>query len=457
MHSVSVPKVCIVGAGPAGYYTADSLLRLRPNIKIDFLERLPSPFGLVRSGVAPDHPEVKLVENRFSEISIDRRVRFFGNVEVGRELSVIDLQDLYHVVVFAVGSMEDTKLGIPGEELRGVHSARDFVEWYNCYPDRKEEIFQFSGDSAVVVGNGNVAVDVARILLRNPEDLYPTDINMETIKALRNSNIKNVHVIGRRGPVQSAFTTKELRELTKLSGIQVVIDGGQLQLTESCIKERDSNRVIKRKMQLLEEIQKEQQKPSIQQKVIHLHFLKSPVSFKSNGSELESVVLRHNKLVGPPGKQKAVPTEALQEIKTNLVFRSIGYRSVPIEGLPFNYEQGIIPNEMGHVIFPNSPNNCFFVSGWVKGGASGTIGSTLLDAEETAQTIHSFMGSKLDILKEKEDVENLFKKHQMSWVNWNDWKILDTMELQKGKELGRLRTKFSSIQGMIDALRTVKS
>uniref|UniRef100_A0A6B2L3V4 NADPH:adrenodoxin oxidoreductase, mitochondrial n=1 Tax=Arcella intermedia TaxID=1963864 RepID=A0A6B2L3V4_9EUKA len=429
------------------------MLRLRPHIAIDILERLPSPFGLVRYGVAPDHPEVKSVEKRFSEISKDKRVNFFGNIGVGRDISVAELQDYYHAIVFSTGSSEDSKLNIPGEDLEGVESARHFVEWYNSHPERKNTKFNLGGDSVVIVGNGNVAVDVARILVRNPEDLAPTDINEETVEALRNCNVRNVHIIGRRGPVQSAFTTRELRELTKLSGVKVVIADGELTLSESCVVERDSNRVLKRKMQLLEEIKKEQNKTDDAKKVVHLHFLKSPIQFKANhnNSQLGSVILRHNRLVGPPGQQKLVPTDTTEEIQTNLTFRSIGYRSTPIEGLPFNHKLGIIPNELGHVLFPNTPDHGFFVSGWAKRGATGTIGSTLLDASETAHTIHNLMDSKLDILKEKEDL-TFIQKHQLQYVNWREWEMLDAIELRKGKELGKARRKFANVPDMLAAL-----
>ena len=377
--------VAIVGSGPSGFFAAASLFKAADaddnfDIAVDMLEMLPTPWGLVRSGVAPDHPKIKSISKQFEQTSEDTRFRFFGNVAIGEHVSPADLAELYDAVIYAIGTQADRPLNIPGEELPGSVAAVDFVGWYNAHPHFEEITPDLSGARAVVVGNGNVALDVARILVTEPDELAQTDIADHALESLRPRGVEEVIVIGRRGPLQTAFTTLELRELAELENVDVVVDPADFEN----ISDDDAaavGKVCKQNIKVLKGYVGREPRPGHRR--IVFRFLTSPIEIVG-GERVEKIMLGTNELVSDDnGRVVAKDTGAREEVPVQLVVRSVGYRGVPTPGLPFDEKTGTIPNTAGRV--DGSRNE--YVVGWIKRGPSGVIGTNKKDSQETVDTL----------------------------------------------------------------------
>ena len=377
---MSESRVAVVGSGPAGFYTADYLLEA--GVQVDVLERLPTPWGLVRLGVAPDHPELKTASRVFEKTAAKEGFRFFGNVEVGKDVTHDELLRLYGAVVYTVGAQTDRRLGIPGEELPGSWAATEFVAWYNGHPDYQHLEFDLSSDRAVVIGNGNVAIDVARILARTEDELAPTDITERSTAAIVASSITDIVMLGRRGPAQAAFTPPELKELGELGGADVVVDAADLALdpaSESLLESAGAR--TKRNIDILRDFAARggNGKP----KQLELRFCVSPVQILGEGKVEAIQIVRNSLVMSDDGEIKAVPTREVDVIPCGLVLRSVGYRGVALPGVPFDERRGVIPNEQGRV----TGQARVYAAGWIKRGPSGVIGTNKKDAAETCERV----------------------------------------------------------------------
>ncbi|MFL5965010.1 MAG: FAD-dependent oxidoreductase, partial [Gaiellaceae bacterium] len=360
-------RVAIVGSGPAGFYAAGALLDAERGIEVDMIERLPTPWGLVRLGVAPDHPKLKTVSRAFERIAAKPGFRFLGNVEVGRDLTHDDLVGLYDAVVYAVGAQTDRRLGIPGEELPGSWSATEFVAWYNGHPDFQDVPFDLNVERAVVIGNGNVALDVARMLALTPDELAPTDTTEPAIEAIGNSTLREIVVVGRRGPAQASWTTQELKEMGDLAGADVRVDPAEL---EGAFAEDTST---ERNLEVLRDFAAREAtgKPV----TLRLRFFLSPVAIRGD-THVEAVELVRNRLEQRDGRLVAVATEERETLECGLVFRSVGYLGVAVPDLPFDERRGTIRNAGGRVVGDDGePVGRVYCAGWIKRGPTGIIGT----------------------------------------------------------------------------------
>ena len=397
-------RVAIIGSGPAGFYAAEALLKRPapdpggpgreaeepPGVLVDMFDRLPTPFGLVRAGVAPDHPKIKNVIRRYEKTAAMEGFRFFGNVEIGRDLTIAELEERYEVIVYAYGTATDRQLGIPGEDLPGSHAATEFVNWYNAHPDFAEHEFDLTAKRAVVIGNGNVAADVARMLALPRAELEITDTADHAIEALAESGIEEIVVLGRRGPAQAAFTNPEVRELGELTDADIVIDPAEMELDEASreyFESEDCDPTHRRNVEIFTDFSGRD--PEGRPKRVVMRFCCSPIEIKGDG-RVESIVLARNELVrDESGAVRARDTGEREELECGLVFRSIGYRGVAIEGVPFDHGRGLIPNEAGRVTNPDSGEQLpgHYAVGWIKRGPSGVIGTNKKDAQETVDAL----------------------------------------------------------------------
>ncbi len=445
-------RVAIVGSGPSGFYTAEALLKQNLDIKVDMFDKLPAPFGLVRYGVAPDHLKIKNVTKIFEKTAGNPKFSFFGNVTVGKNISVIELSKFYDAVVFAYGAESDRHLGIKGEDLAGSYTATEFVAWYNGHPDFQDHHFDFSHEVAVIVGNGNVAMDVARILCKTPEELKNTDITQNALDALAESKIKEVHMYGRRGPVQAAFTAAEIREMGELADCYPVIDPRDLQLNESSQKEQEDPANAGRKknygiMQGFLSID-----PHGRKRKFVMHFGRSPVEIIGKG-RVERVKFEINKLEGGPNKQKVKGVGQFEEIDCGIFFRSVGYTGIPIQGLSFSAQTGVVPNHSGRVMDSGQIFTGWYVAGWIKRGAIGIIGTNKPDAEETVKSLLE----DIERLKPCEipstgEMVKFLTGREVKVVTFEDWKKIDAAEIQRGAKLGKPREKFASVTAMFSVI-----
>ncbi|XP_047044865.1 NADPH:adrenodoxin oxidoreductase, mitochondrial-like isoform X2 [Lolium rigidum] len=452
--------VCVVGSGPAGFYTAEKMLKGHEGAQVDIIDRLPTPFGLVRSGVAPDHPETKIVVNQFSRVAANARCSFFGNVTLGSDVSLSELRKTYDVVVLAYGAESDRSFGIPGEDLRGIHSAREFVWWYNGHPDMCNLAPDLKNtDSAVVLGQGNVALDVARILLRCTTELASTDIAGYALDALRSSTIRKVFLVGRRGPAQAACTAKELREILGLKNVHVCIKEADL-VTSPADKEEMSNSRIKRRVyELLSKAATvHQEKRNDDRKELHFVFFRKPTRFlpSEDGTtvgavELEKTLLKDD---GVTGKQVAVGTGEFEDLKCGLVLKSIGYKSLPIEGLPFDKYRGVVPNLRGRILSNESETATvepgLYVVGWLKRGPTGIVATNLHCAEETVASI--LEDEKKGVLVASSDSKRqgrkglleILEQKNTRYVPFHDWEKIDSKEKTSGQLKNKPREKITA-------------
>jgi ferredoxin/flavodoxin---NADP+ reductase len=414
-------------------------------VEVDMLERLPTPWGLVRLGVAPDHPKLKSVSRAFERIAAKPGFRFFGNVEVGRDLTHADLTRLYDAVIYAFGAQSDRRLGIPGEDLPGSWSATEFVAWYNGHPDYQDLPFDLDVDRAVVIGNGNVALDVARMLALTSEELAPTDTTDPAIEAIGSSTVREIVVVGRRGPAQASWTTQELKEMGELAGADVEIDPAEL---EGAVGE-DTN--TERNLEVLRGFACRQRtgKPVL----IRFLFFRSPVAL--HGEErVESIELVRNRLKEQEGRLVAVPTEEHETLECGLVFRSVGYRGLPLPDLPFDERRGTLRNEAGRI----AGEAAAYCAGWIKRGPTGIIGTNKKDAAETvAALLHDVEQGRLAHREDvsPETVEALLLERGVSPVVYAGWTSIDERERTAGEKLGRPRVKLRTWDDLLEAAEQV--
>jgi ferredoxin--NADP+ reductase len=425
-------RVAVVGSGPAAFYSAAPLLAA--GAAVDMIERLPTPWGLVRLGVAPDHPEIKAVSRVFEKTAKETGFRFFGNVDVGHDISPGDLSVLYDAVVYAVGAQTDRRMDIPGEDLPGSWAATEFVAWYNGHPDFQEHEFDLSGTRAIVVGNGNVAVDVARMLSLTHDELHPTDTTSTAIEAIVDSGFEEIVMLGRRGPAQAAFTNPELKELGELAGADVIVDPADLELdpaSEAGLE--DARGTARRNLDLLREYAA--RAPEGKQRRLVLRFLTSPVAILGQ-DKVEAVEVVRNVLVADDrGNLRAVATDQREVIPCSLVLRSVGYRGVALPGVPFDDDRGVIPNDEGRV------TDGVYCAGWIKRGPSGVIGTNKKDASGTAQhVLEDFEAGKLT--RGEGDLEELLVDRGLSFVEYAGWEAIDQHERALGEPHGKPRVKL---------------
>ncbi len=440
-------RVAVVGSGPAGFYAAGHLIDSDLAVEVHMIERLPTPWGLVRLGVAPDHPKIKSVSRAFERIAAQPGFRFLGNVEVGRDLMHEELLRFYDAVVYAVGAQTDRRLGIPGEDLPGSWAATEFVAWYNGHPDYQELEFDLSGERAVVVGAGNVALDVVRMLALAPEEIRPTDTTDAAIEAILGSGLKEIVLLARRGPAQAAFTTPELKELGELADADVVVDPADLELdpVSEASLEHDTN--ARRNVEVLREFAA--RKPAGKKRAIHLRFAVSPIAILGDG-RVEAVEIVRNELVADEaGRIRAVPTEERETIPCGIVFRSVGYLAVALAGLPFDEQRATLRNEGGRVVdAEDKPVTGVYCAGWIKRGPTGVIGTNKKDATETIELLledaRAGLLARGDAAATAESVEELLASRGVEYVSYAGWEAIDAAERARGEPQGRPRIKFST-------------
>ncbi|OBJ20193.1 NADP oxidoreductase [Mycobacterium sp. 1245499.0] len=443
--------VAIVGSGPSGFFAASSLLKAADgsadiDIAVDMLEMLPTPWGLVRSGVAPDHPKIKSISKQFEKTSQDPRFRFFGNISVGEHVQADELAERYDAVVYAVGAQSDKALNIPGEDLPGSIAAVDFVGWYNAHPNFEEATPDLSGARAVVVGNGNVALDVARILVTDPDVLGQTDIADHALESLRPCGVDEVVVIGRRGPLQTAFTTLELRELGDLENVDVIVDPAQLEN----VSDEDAaavGKTAKQNINVLRDYAKREPRPGHRR--IVLRFMTSPIEIKGK-DRVEAIVLGRNELVTDDnGRVSARDTGEREELPVQLVVRSVGYRGVPTPGLPFDDKTATIPNSGGRI--EGSRNE--YVVGWIKRGPTGVIGTNKKDSQDTVDTLLADLTGADDLADLPDDhadrLAEWLASRQPKLVTSAHWDLIDAHERAAGEPHGRPRVKLPSLAKLL--------
>ncbi|HET9244057.1 MAG TPA: FAD-dependent oxidoreductase [Gaiella sp.] len=433
-------RVAVVGSGPAGFYAASALLASDdPRAEVDMVERLPTPWGLVRLGVAPDHPNIKAVSRAFERTAAQPGFRFFGNVEVGRDVTHDELAERYDAVVYAIGAQTDRHLGIPGEDLPGSWAATEFVAWYNGHPDFQDLEFDLSHERAVVIGNGNVALDVARMLALTPEELAPTDTTDAAIARINGAGVREILVVGRRGPVQAAWTPVEVGELGELAGADVVVDPADLELdTTSAAELEAAPPTVKRNVEHLREYAA--RKPEGKPRTIRLKFFSSPVAILGD-AKVEAIELVRNELVDG----RAVPTDERETVPCGIVFRSVGYRGVELPGVPFDAGSGTIPNTSGRV----EPG--LYVAGWIKRGPSGVIGTNKKDATETVQLLLEDARAGALPSASGEDLEKLLLERGIEHVLYAGWEAIDAQERAAGEPHGRPRVKLCTWEELLAA------
>ena len=448
--------VAIVGSGPSGYFAAASLLKFadsaddasqKRDVRVDMLEMLPTPWGLVRSGVAPDHPKIKSISAQFEKTALDPRFRFFGNIVVGDHVQAAELAERYDAVIYAVGAQSDRSLGIAGEDLPGSVAAVDFVGWYNAHPHFEEMAPDISSGRAVVVGNGNVALDVARILVTDPDVLATTDIADHALKSLHDRGVEEVLIIGRRGPLQATFTTLEVRELGDLEGlgdVDVIVDKADF----ADISDEDleaAGKTVKNNVKALRGYA--EREPRGAKRRIVFRFRTSPIEIRGD-SKVASIVLGHNELVDDNGRIVAKDTGEREEVPAQLVVRAVGYRGVPTPGLPFDEKSGTIPHTAGRIDGRRNE----YVVGWIKRGPTGVIGSNKKDSQDTVDTLTSDL-SGADLADVDADygqklVEWLLER-QPKLITDDHWRLIDEHERLAGQPHGRPRVKVTSVAELL--------
>ena len=474
-------RVAIIGAGPSGFYAAGALLQQKDaHVTIDVFDRLPTPYGLVRYGVAPDHQKIKSVTRIYERTMKDSRVRYFGNVNLGTDISHVDLKAHYDQIIYAVGAQSDRKLDIPGEDLEGSFSATEFVAWYNGHPDFRHYEFDLTVESVAVIGVGNVAMDVTRILAKSVDELKTTDITDYALEELRESKVRRIHIFARRGPVQAKFTNPEIKELGELEVADVIVNPADLALDEASRAELAEDRTAQRNMETLHELA--ERGSTGKPKQIVFHFLRSPTEISGSGGAVSAMMTEKNALYATEtGYLSCRGTGAYKEFDVGLVFRSIGYRGVPIPGVPFYDRWGIIPNEKGRVTAEHGgsvvPGE--YTVGWAKRGPTGVIGTNKPDAVETVKMMMedvksaaittgaatSAVASAANGQQSPQpdahdarvnDIVALLRDRGADFVSFADWRILEQIENERGAQRGRPRVKVTDVEEMLRLIRTTQ-
>jgi ferredoxin--NADP+ reductase len=445
-------RVAIIGSGPSGFYAAEALFKSDASVRVDMFDHLPSPYGLVRLGVAPDHPKIKTSIRVYEKIAAHEDYAFWGNVTVGQDVTLPELQRHYDAVLFASGAATDRRLDIPGEDLPGSYTATEFVAWYNGHPDYRDHEFGLSAKTAIVVGQGNVAMDVCRILAKTVDELKSTDIAQHALDALAESSVEDIYMIGRRGPVQAKFSQKEAKEMGKLEICEPIVTPSDLELDPLSQAEYDDsgNQNAQRVLPVLREFS---ERPSANaQRRLHFEFLKSPVEIIGNG-KVESIRIEKNRLEGEPNRLKARGTGETIELSAGLIFRSVGYRGAPIPGVPFRDDWGVIPNDDGRVTEADKAVPGLYVAGWIKRGPTGVIGTNKPDAQATVAALLDDLASlKPCESRDSEPLQATLKERGVRVVSFADWKIVDAAEIERGKAVGKPREKFVRVDEVLALL-----
>ncbi|MGI5192464.1 FAD-dependent oxidoreductase [Streptomyces sp. CA-288835] len=446
--------VAVVGSGPSGVYAAQSLVQQSqvPEVHVDVLDRLPCPYGLVRYGVAPDHEKIKSLQNNLRTVLEHERVRFLGGVEVGPGgLSAARLRELYHAVVYCVGAATDRHLGVPGEELPGSWSATEFVSWYSAHPDATADGFVLGARAAVVIGVGNVAVDVTRMLARGAAELSPTDMPQGALAALAHSQVRDIQMVGRRGPSQARFTTKELRELGTLPDTEVIVDPEELALDPAYADPSALPAAQRRNVEVLRGWAT--QRPSGGSRRIRLRFFLRPVELLPAGERVGAVRFERT---APDGSGGVTGTGQFEDIEAQLVLRSVGYRGVPLEGLPFDAERGTVPHLAGRVLREGSVAPGEYVAGWIKRGPTGVIGTNRPCSKET---VTSLLEDAPELVRREvpDDPLAVLRAEGLRPVEWSGWLAIERAEAELGASLGRSVVKLPDWQSLLEAARAANA
>ena len=446
-------RAAIVGAGPSGFYAADALLKA--GFAVDVFDALPTPYGLVRAGVAPDHPKIKSVIRVYAKTAAHESFRFFGGVSLGVDISRQDLLARYHAVIYAVGTSTDNRLGIPGEDRPGSHAATEFVAWYNGHPHFADHMFDLNDGRAVVIGNGNVAIDVARMLVLDPAELQPTDTADHALEAFGAAGVTEVVLLGRRGPAQAAFTNPELRELGELHRADVIVDPAQLEGVEV---PEDADATKRRNVEILRDYA--QRVPAGKSHRLELRFLRSPVEILGEGEDgpVTGVRVAINRLVHSDGGVRAEPTGETEDIECGLVLRSIGYRGTPLAGIPFDDRRGLIRNDGGRVVSDDGVCRGEYVVGWIKRGPTGVIGTNKKDAADTmARILEDVEAGALSrpdpALSDPDAVAAWLTERVPGHITWAGWEMIDAYESRLGEPMGRPRVKLVRLAELLEAGR----
>jgi ferredoxin/flavodoxin---NADP+ reductase len=465
MASVGTPenplRVAIVGSGPAGFYAAGHLLKSRSHpdlqVQVDVYDRLPTPWGLVRGGVAPDHPNIKAVSRVYEKTAAHPEFRFYGNVHYGDDVGHDDLLARYHAIVYAVGAQTDRRMGIPGEDLPGSWAATEFVAWYNGHPDYRDIEFDLSGERAVVIGNGNVAADVARMLALTRDELAVTDVADHALEVMAESNIREIVVLGRRGPAQAAFTNPELLELGEMTDADIQVDARDVELDDlsrAWLESEAASGTSRKNVDILTGYARRE--PEGKRRRIVLRFLASPLAILG-ADRVEGVRICRNELRDEDGSLRACSTETIEEFDCDIVFRSIGYRGVEVEGVPFDPRSGTVPNERGRILGEDrTPLRGEYAVGWIKRGPTGIIGTNKRDAQETVDAILEDLDAGR--LNEPADpsrdaLEELLDERKPDHVTYTGWEAIDRAEKTAGEPQGRPRVKLATTEELLEAAR----
>ena len=448
-------RVAIIGAGPSGFYAADALFKSDLTVKVDAFDRLPSPYGLLRGGVAPDHQQMKSVGKYYERVASKNAdsFSFVGNVEVGTDITIEELRQYYDALVFSYGAESDKKLGLPGENLPGVHSAREFVAWYNGHPDYVDSTFDLSQESVMIIGQGNVAIDVARILAKTVEELKTSDIAQHALDQLAESKVKNIYLLGRRGPAQAAFTSLEMKEMGELDESGVVLKAEDMNLSAADLEELEDPKSNKsrKNIEVLQAILEKDFSDKSRQ--VHLEFYQNPSEILGDisvsGLEVESL-----KLEGDAFKQKVVSTGNKSVIDCGLLFRSIGYKGLGLPGLPYDDKWGVVPNEKGRVIDDaGKPLSGLYTSGWIKRGPTGVLGTNKPDSTETIACLLEDVAQLTPCKTPSTDaVLQLLESRNIRSISYEDWTQINAEEVKRGEAIGKPREKFVTVEDMLSVL-----
>jgi ferredoxin/flavodoxin---NADP+ reductase len=458
-------RVAIVGSGPAGFYAAGHLLKSKSHpdlqVQVDVYDRLPTPWGLVRGGVAPDHPNIKAVSRVYEKTAAHPEFRFYGNVEYGTDITHDDLRARYHAVLYAVGAQTDRRMGIPGEDLPGSWAATEFVAWYNGHPDYRDLVFDLSCERAIVIGNGNVAADVARMLALTRDELAVTDVADHALEALAESNIREIVVLGRRGPAQAAFTNPELLELGEMTDADVYVDARDAELdvlSRTWLESEEASATQRKNVDILTGYAGRD--PVGKRRRIVLRFLVSPLELLGT-DRVEGIRICRNTLEQRDGSLRACTTETIEELDCGIVFRSIGYRGVPLQGVPFDERTWTVPNRKGRILDEGGEHiRGEYAVGWIKRGPTGIIGTNKRDAQETVDALledvdAGTLGDPAD--PSRDSLDQLLAERKPDHITYTGWEAIDAAEKSAGEPQGRPRVKLTTTGELLEAARETAS